>query len=70
MNRYFALYVGLNVNAPWGVAVERVTGNPKAELLMLCRTEPDAMQCARLTALGAKAQGENGQQNAKAAGEK
>ena len=52
MNRYFAIYHGLVPNAPWGVAVERVNGFPKVEILMLCRTEKDANTCASLTALG------------------
>ena len=52
MNRFFALYHGLTPSAPWGVACERESGSPKAELLMLCRTESEAMQCASLTSLG------------------
>ena len=52
MNRYFAIYHGLMPTAPWGVAVERVNGFPKVEMLMLCRTEKDATTCANLTALG------------------
>lgn len=52
MNRFFAIYHGLTPGAPWGVACERVTGAPKVELLMLCRTEKEAAQCATLTSLG------------------
>ena len=52
MNRYFAIYHGLHERAPWGVAVERTEGFPKAELLMLCRTEKDAMAAANITSLG------------------
>ena len=52
MNRYFAIYHGMHERAPWGVACEREFGSPKTELLMLCRTESEAMQCANLTSLG------------------
>ena len=52
MNRYFAIYHGLTPSAPWGVAVERKSGSPRVELLMLCRTEKEAMECANLTGLG------------------
>ena len=52
MNRFFAIYHGLTPSAPWGVAVERESGSPKVELLMLCRTEKDAAACANLTSLG------------------
>jgi len=52
MNRYFTIYHGLHERAPWGVAVERVTGSPKTELLMLCRTEKDAGTAANLVSLG------------------
>lgn len=52
MNRFFAIYHGLTPGAPWGVAVERATGLPKVEVLMLCRTEKEAAQCANLTSLG------------------
>ena len=52
MNRFFAIYHGLTPSAPWGVACEREFGSPKVELLMLCRTESEAMQCADLTSLG------------------
>jgi hypothetical protein len=52
MNRYFPIFHGLHPHAPWGVAVERATGFPKVEVLMLCRTEKDAVQCANLTAMG------------------
>ena len=52
MHRYFAIFIGLNPAAPWGVAVERTAGFPKVELLLLCRTEADATQLATLTSLG------------------
>lgn len=60
MSRFFAIYHGLTPAAPWGVAVERPsvrandhkTGAPKVELLMLCRTEKEAVQFANLTSLG------------------
>jgi len=52
MNRYFAIYHGLHEHARWGVAVERSEGFPKAELLMLCRTEKDATAAANITRLG------------------
>ena len=52
MNRYFAIYHGLHERAPWGVAVERSAGFPKVELLMLCRTETDAVAGANITCLG------------------
>ncbi|TAL05866.1 MAG: hypothetical protein EPO07_02920 [Verrucomicrobia bacterium] len=52
MNRYFAIFHGLNPAAPWGVACEREFGSPKIELLMLCRTEKDAAQFATITSLG------------------
>ena len=52
MNRYFAIFHGLVPSAPWGVAVERQTGFPKVEVLMLCRTEQDANTAATITALG------------------
>lgn len=52
MNRYFAIYHGLTPAAPWGVACEREVGSPKVELLMLCRTEKEAIQYANLTSLG------------------
>ena len=52
MNRYFAIYHGMHERAPWGVAVERTAGFPKVELLMLCRTEKDAMEAANITSLG------------------
>ena len=52
MNRFFAIYHGLHERAPWGVAVEREVSSPKAELLMLCRTEKEAVQFANLTSLG------------------
>ena len=52
MNRYFAIYHGLHEHARWGVAVERSEGFPKAELLMLCRTEKDAEAAANITSLG------------------
>ncbi|HEU5071739.1 MAG TPA: hypothetical protein VFV96_15140 [Verrucomicrobiae bacterium] len=52
MNRFFAIYHGLTPAAPWGVAVEREFGSPKVELLMLCRTEKEAVQFANLTSLG------------------
>jgi len=42
MNRYFAIYHGLHDHARWGVAMERKLGGPRAELLMLCRTEAEA----------------------------
>jgi hypothetical protein len=52
MNRFFAIYHGLNPGAPWGVAVEREFTTPKVELLMLCRTEKDAVHFANITCLG------------------
>jgi len=52
MNRFFPIYHGLTPGAPWGVACERLTGAPKAELLLLCRTEKDAAHLANLTGLG------------------
>ena len=52
MNRCFAIYHGLTPNAPWGVACERKIGSPKAELLLLCRTEKEAVHYANLTSLG------------------
>ena len=52
MNRFFAIYHGLTPSAPWGVACERASGSPKAELLMLCRTEQEAAHLANLTSLG------------------
>lgn len=52
MNRFFAIYHGLTPGAPWGVAVERMEGSPKFELLMLCRTEKEAAHHATLTSLG------------------
>jgi hypothetical protein len=52
MKRYFALYHGLTPSAPWGVACEHESGSPKVELLLLCRTEQDALQYATVTSLG------------------
>lgn len=52
MNRFFPIFHGLNPQAPWGVACERATGLPKAELLLLCRTEAEAALYAQLTSLG------------------
>ncbi len=52
MNRFFAIYHGLTPSAPWGVACEREFGSPKCEVLMLCRTEKEAIQYANLTSLG------------------
>jgi hypothetical protein len=52
VNRYFPIYHGLTPAAPWGVACERELGSPKVELLMLCRTEKEAIQYANLTSLG------------------
>ena len=52
MNRFFAIYHGLTSAAPWGVACERAAGSPKVELLVLCRTEKEAVQYANLTSLG------------------
>ena len=52
MTRVYPLYHGLVQAAPWGVACERATGTPKAELLLLCRTEKDATNLAILTSLG------------------
>ena len=52
MNRFFAIYHGMHERAPWGVAVERTAGFPKVELLMLCRTEKDAIEAANITSLG------------------
>jgi len=52
MNRYFVIYHGLMATAPWGVAVECGQSTPPARLLMLCRTEPEAAELARLTGLG------------------
>jgi hypothetical protein len=60
MDRYFAIYHGLTAAAPWGVACERSSAwtsehkaaLPKVELLMLCRTEKEATEYAKLTSLG------------------
>lgn len=52
MNRYFAIFHGLTPAAPWGVAVERKSGFPKVEVLMLCRTAKEAATCANLSSLG------------------
>ena len=52
MTRVYPIYHGLVAAAPWGVACERATGGPKAELLMLCRTEKEAAHFANLTGLG------------------
>ena len=52
MDRYFAIFHGLSPNAPWGVVVERQDRPPKAELLMLCRTEKEAAHFANITSLG------------------
>jgi hypothetical protein len=52
MNRYFPIFHGLHERAPWGIAVERAAGTPKVELLLLCRTEQEAVQYAGLTSLG------------------
>ncbi|MEY4386956.1 MAG: hypothetical protein RLY20_2239 [Verrucomicrobiota bacterium] len=61
MNRYFPIFHGLHERAPWGVAVEREpsasagepkTRLPRAELLMLCRTEAEAKQHAEHVSLG------------------
>jgi hypothetical protein len=52
MNRYFVIYHNLVPSAPWGVTVEREHGSPKAELLLLTRTEKEASQLASLTCLG------------------
>jgi len=51
MTRLYPIYHGLVATAPWGVACERTTA-PKAELLMLCRTEKEAAHLANLTGLG------------------
>jgi hypothetical protein len=51
MTRIYPIYHGLVPAAPWGVACERATA-PKAELLMLCRTEKEAAHLANLTGLG------------------
>jgi len=51
MTRLYPIYHGLVAAAPWGVACERTTA-PKAELLMLCRTEKEATHLANLTGLG------------------
>ena len=52
MNRYFTIFHGLHERAPWGIAVERATGTPRVELLMLCRTEKEANEHAEQTSLG------------------
>jgi hypothetical protein len=52
MTRVYAIYHGLVATAPWGVACERAIGTPKAELLLLCRTEKEAAHLANLTGLG------------------
>ena len=52
MTRVYPIFHGLGATAPWGVACERATGTPKAELLMLCRTEKEAAHLANLTGLG------------------
>lgn len=51
MTRLYPIYHGLVAAAPWGVACERTTA-PRAELLMLCRTEKEAAHLANLTGLG------------------
>ena len=52
MNRYFAIYHNLTPGAPWGVAIERTQGTPRTELLLLCRSEQEAVHYAKLTSLG------------------
>lgn len=52
MDRYFAIYHGLTPGASWAVAVERASGSPKVELLMLARTEQEAERYAKLTSVG------------------
>lgn len=52
MNRYFVIHHGLVTTAPWGVAVEGAERTPPAKLLMLCRTEAEAVDLAKLTSLG------------------
>lgn len=54
MNRYFPIYHGLVAGAPWGVACECPDGTPKAELLVLCRTEEEAAHHAKLVSRNTK----------------
>ncbi len=70
VNRYFAIYHNLMPAAPWGVAVERAVGTPKTELLMLCRTEKDAIHYANLTSLGHGLKNYRDRKIAKVTGEK
>ncbi len=51
MTRLYPIYHDLVAAALWDVACERATA-PKAELLMLCRTEKEAAHPANLTGLG------------------
>ena len=52
MTRVYPIYHGLVTAAPWGVACERAAGSPKAEVLLLCRSEKEAAHLANLTGLG------------------
>jgi hypothetical protein len=52
MKRFFAIYHGLVPSAPWGVAVEKSEAARRTELLMLCRTETEAVHFANITSLG------------------
>ena len=56
MHRFFAIYHNLIPSAPWGVAVERESGSPRVELLMLCRTQQEAERFGTLTSLGQELQ--------------
>ena len=60
MNRYFAIYHGLHDHARWGVAMERKLGGPRAELLMLCRTEAEAEHYSALMNERFEAKGKSG----------
>ena len=52
MNRYFPIFHGLHERAPWGIAVERVEESPRVELVLLCRTEQEAIAHAEQASLG------------------
>lgn len=54
MNRFYPIYHGLVAAAPWGVASERrgPDGATSAAVLLLCRTEREAVECVELTRLG------------------
>ena len=52
MDRYFPIFHGLHEHAPWGIAMERENGTPRVELLLLCRTEQEAVEHAERATLG------------------